>query len=405
MTGPAKSAVSAGARSGAASAGAGVVACDLAVMTPDLGLASETFIRRHCNELLPGRTAAVARALQSAWRPTGPMLLTEGLRPPAPGLAVRLVRKLGMNGRAEAPEQFAELEIERFLREHGVRTVLGEYLHWCVRQLPLARRIGAAFWAHGHGFDVSAHLRNPRYQQAYREFAGIAGVIVVSDHSRRRLIKLGLPAAKLHVIPCGTDVPDAPLHRRETQSVRCLAVGRMVAKKGTILLLDAFRRAAEIEPVLHLDVVGGGELFPAAQQYVQALGLAQRVVLHGEQPWERVRELLREANIFVHHAIVDPASGDEEGLPVAILEAMAAALPVVATQHAGIPEAVADGETGLLGPESNTDAMAQNILRLARNAPLRAELGEAGWARARQRFSWARERRDLLEVMGLNDVA
>ena len=378
-----------------------LVRCDLAVLTPDLGLASETFIRRHCNELLPGRTAAVARTLQTAWKPEGPMLLTQELRPPRPSILQRMARKLGTGPAEQTPAQYAEQQTEQFLRTHGVRVLMGEYLHWCVAQLPLARRLGRPLWAHGHGYDLSAHLRNPRYQEAYREFADIAGVIVVSEHSRRRLTALGLPGEKVHVIPCGTDAPAQPASIKNHECVRCLAVGRMVPKKGIILLLDSFRRAVEEEPALRLDVVGAGELFPAALQFVQAMGLADWVTLHREQPFARVRELLAQTDIFVHHAIVDPISGDEEGLPVAILEAMAAGLPVVATRHAGIPEAVADGESGLLSAEGDTQGMAQNLVRLARDAALRRGLGEAGWERARQRFSWEREKRDLLELLGL----
>lgn len=378
--------------------------CDLAVLTPDLGLASETFIRRHCNELLPGRTVAVARSLQAAWRPQGPTLLTDALRPPRPTAAQRLARKLGLGVVDPSPAEYAAQQTECFLREHGVRALLGEYLHWCVEQLPLARKLALPLWAHGHGYDVSAHLCEARYQKAYRAFAEAAGVIVVSDFSRRRLIELGLPAAKVHVIPCGTDVPDTSARHDPGETTRCLAVGRMVPKKGVILLLDAFRRAAGADKALHLDMVGDGELFPAAQQFVRAFGLGDCVTLHGEQPAQRVRDLLAQTDIFLHHAVVDSTTGDEEGLPVSILEAMAAALPVVVTRHAGIPEAVLDEKTGLLCDEGDSTGMAELIVRLARDPALGRAMGQAGWERARERFSWTRERRELLGLMGLSDA-
>lgn len=380
-------------------------ACTLAVLTPDLGMASETFVRRHCNDLLPGRTAAIARTQQAAWKVNGPTLLTDGLRRPAPSRLARWGGWLGLS-RAVPPDREAYVrdQTQRFLRDHGVRVLLGEYLHWSVDQLALARRVGLPLWAHGHGYDVSAHLRNPRFRAAYRDFAYAAGVIVVSDFSRLRLVELGLPAHKIHVIPCGADVRGEPLKREPTEVVRCLAVGRMVAKKGPILLLDAFRRAAEAMPNLRLDLVGGGELFVAAEQFVRAFGLANRVTLHGEQPAERVKELLEGGDVFLHHAIVDPRTGDEEGMPVAILEAMAAALPVVSTRHAGIPEAVVDNQTGFLCDEGDTAGMAEAIMLLARDPALRSELGAAGWSRARERFSWARERRDLLQLMDLRET-
>jgi len=106
-----------------------------------------------------------------------------------------------------------------------------------------------------------------------------------------------------------------------------------------------------------------------------------------------------EADIFVQHSMTDPETGDEEGLPVAILEAMSAALPVVSTRHAGIPEAVVDGSTGYLVNEGESAAMAERLIILARNHDLREPLGAAGWARAKEHFTWDRERASLLHIL------
>ena len=89
---------------------------------------------------------------------------------------------------------------------------------------------------------------------------------------------------------------------------------------------------------------------------------------------------------------------------MAILEAMAQALPVVSTRHAGIPEAVVEGSTGLLVEEGDAGAMADCLLTLSKDADLRARLGLAGWRRARERYSWEQERASLLDIFGL-DVA
>jgi glycosyltransferase involved in cell wall biosynthesis len=98
---------------------------------------------------------------------------------------------------------------------------------------------------------------------------------------------------------------------------------------------------------------------------------------------------------------VDPVSGDSEGLPVSIIEAMAHGLPVVSTRHAGIPEAVVHGETGLLVEEGDLSAMAEAILRLAHDAALRDKMGLAAHERARAHFTWQLERDRLREVLGL----
>jgi glycosyltransferase involved in cell wall biosynthesis len=111
---------------------------------------------------------------------------------------------------------------------------------------------------------------------------------------------------------------------------------------------------------------------------------------------------MRDADMFLQHSITDPATGDEEGLPVAVLEAMANALPVVATRHAGIPEAVLEGATGYLVDEGDTASMADRIVALARDADRRRNMGRAGWQRAGENFSREKERAALLNILGLH---
>jgi glycosyltransferase involved in cell wall biosynthesis len=287
------------------------------------------------------------------------------------------------------------------LIEHQVQIVMGEYLDLSLPWLKVAQECGLRFFAHAHGYDVSERLRHPYWRSEYLRYNQADGVITMSHISRERLIALGLDAAKVHVIPYGVDVPAEPLTRPERAAVRCIAVGRMVAKKAPILTLDAFRRAAEVCPELRLDYVGIGELFPAVQHFVRAFNLDEKVTLHGGQPSEVVHQLMREADLFLQHNMTDPETGDEEGLPVAILEAMANSLPVVSTRHAGIPEAVLDGSTGFLVDEGDTVGMAERIVVLARDPDLRRRMGAAGWCRAKENFSWEKERMELLRVLGI----
>ena len=138
----------------------------------------------------------------------------------------------------------------------------------------------------------------------------------------------------------------------------------------------------------------------AADHYVQASGLTDSVTLHGALPNDQVRRLMQTADVFLQHSVTDPQTGDEEGLPVAILEAMAEGLPVIATRHAGIPESVLDGVTGFLVDEGDTAAMANRLLDLDGDLMLRNSLGAAGWTTARDRL-WSRERHSLLALFGL----
>jgi colanic acid/amylovoran biosynthesis glycosyltransferase len=371
-----------------------------AVFSPLLGARSETFVRRHVRDLLPGRTVAVTYSSHdtsaSDWTWQGPCLDLDSLRP-------TFLRRLFRIRRPWASLILADHldPVRRFLRRHKVQVMMGEYLDeslpWCL----LARELGIRFFAHAHGYDVSAQLRSPLWQESYLAYNDAAGVITVSDFSRTRLLALGISRDLVRTVPCGVDVPDTPTARSPGRSIRCLAVGRMVPKKAPLLALDAFRRAATRYPDIRLDYVGSGALLGPARQYLEDHELTGIVTLHGGLPNQAVQQMMQSSDIFIQHSVVDPDTGDEEGLPVAILEAMASALPVVATKHAGIPEAVVDGSTGFLVDEGDTEAMADRIELLARSPNVRQQMGISGWTRARDRFSWQRERAALLGILGV----
>lgn len=361
----------------------------LCVMTPIVGSANETYIRRHANELAPGNTAVIALhqhdPAHKVWDVEGPLLLLPHTC-----------------HEDDTSSSAVTAQIVEFWKRHNVSVVLAEYLQFAVQYVLLARTAGVRLYAHGHGFDCSALLRQDAWRTKYQQLRECAGVIVVSTAMRRTLTEFGVPDGIVHRIPCGVDVEDIPL-RSKGPKVRLLAVGRLTGKKGPIYLLEAFRRALATNPAIELHLVGEGEFFEAVVQFVDAFSLGSAVALYGVQPPDVVRELMRKSDIFVQHSIVNPLTGDEEGLPVAILEAMAASLPVVSTIHAGIPEAVIDGVTGFVVPERDVAAMADRILLLAGDHCARLEMGGKGQHHIRAQFTWEQERRSLVETMGLRE--
>jgi colanic acid/amylovoran biosynthesis glycosyltransferase len=372
------------------------MACRLAVAAPRLGARSETFIRRHMQDLLPGSTAViVATAPQGpgrAWSVDGPCLVLDRLRmPPDMTMAERMDIMLGA--------------VRRFVAAHNVEVLLCEFLDFATSFVRLTEESHIQVFAHGHGYDVSRTLTDASWRARYLCLNQSHGLVVVSHAAKAALTRIGLDASSIHVIPCGVHPLEPPTGRRHGgTAISCLAVGRMVSKKAPILTLDAFRRAARIVPELTLDYVGEGPLLAAAHQFVQAFQLEGRVRLHGGTPHDAVLHLMQGTDLFLQHSITDPLSGDMEGLPVAILEAMAHRLPVVSTVHAGIPEAVEHAVTGFLVPEGDSRAMAEYIVRLARDPALRQRLGEAGCARVRRQFTWEAERTALLRTLGFTDA-
>ena len=374
----------------------------LAIFAPHIGAPSETFIRRHMEDLLPGRTAVIATTARPPygghWNVDCPKIVLDQVE------SARLTQqvfkayaeRLGFRRRDHLAER-----VKQFLRDYGVKIVVGEYLDLSLPWFRLCREMGIKFYGHAHGYDVSERLREAKWRAEYLEYNHAAGVITMSQVSRDRLVSLGLEASKIHIVQYGVDVAAEPLVRQNGQIVRCVAVGRMVAKKAPILTLDAFRRAAEVCPNLRLDFVGAGDLLPAVRHFVHAFSLGDKVALHGNQSNEAVHKLMDAAHIFVQHSMIDSETGDEEGCPVAILEAMSHSLPVVSTWHAGIPEAVVDGTTGYLTEEGNTVAMAERIVALVQDPVLRRQMGISGWERAREHFSWEKEKMKLVNLLDL----
>ncbi|MEN3273796.1 MAG: colanic acid/amylovoran biosynthesis glycosyltransferase [Actinomycetota bacterium] len=389
-----------------------LVVGSLAVFTPFVGLPSETFVARHVNELAPGRTLTVATRMgmpaSPTWAASGPVVDLDGTPPPSGvrWLATRIAARLrGTSaGRYRWAPSTADLRVlDAAFTEHDVSVVMTEFLDVWLPLVPWLRARGVRVVAHAHGNDISVRLRSPFWRNGYAAYDDVDAVVTVSEVSRRRLIDLGITGERIHVIPCGVDVPqDAPDQRPERDTVEVVAVGRMVPKKHPLATIEAFALASVHEPRLRLTMIGDGPLLDDARAAVAQSGLDDRVQLLGQRPHADALQKMRESDIFVQHSVVSPVDGDEEGLPVGVLEAMAFALPVVSTRHAGIPEAVEEGVTGVLANEGDVHATAAALIDLTRDRDKRRAFGLAGHARALDRFSAVRECRDLRALLGVD---
>ena len=386
----------------------------LAVLTPFVGLPSETFVQRHVTELAPGRTLTVTTRMTPpaapVWRAPAPAIVLDGRRERA---VERYGRHLvaAVRGRPRGVWRWQpshrDLDVlARALDDADVEVALVEFLDVFLPLVPWLRERGLRVFAHAHGYDVSTRLRSPWWQAQYAAYRDVEGVIAVSEHVKRRLVgTVGLDPARVAVLPCGVDVAETPPVRSEHgDTVEVVAVGRLVAKKDPLTTIEAFRRAVAEVPALRLTMVGDGPLLEEARATVDRNGIGDRVALLGARPHADALALLHGADVFAQHSVVAP-NGDEEGLPVGVLEAMAAAVPVVSTHHAGIPEAVEEGVTGLLVQEGDVDGMAAALVELGRDPARRRALGRAGHARALERFSWQRERRDKRALLGLDGTS
>src|SRR5690606_28888079 len=162
--------------------------------------------------------------------------------------------------------------------------------------------------------------------------------------------------------------------------------------------LLAFKEAVDRMPDARLVMVGDGPLLEACRQLARALGVERVVSFPGALPHDEVADIMRQARGFVQHSL-RPADGDSEGTPLAVLEAAATGLPVIATRHGGIPDVVRDGETGILVDEGDVRAMAEAVAALALHPGRARALGEAARSRIRAEFSIERSIDSLARVL------
>lgn len=217
-----------------------------------------------------------------------------------------------------------------------------------------------------------------------------AKAVVANSQGLRALGAAFEPKVPIAVIPNGVDPQLFPDVERQWESARLLFVGRVVHQKGLDLLLEALGGLAD--HAWTLTIVGDGPARPGLQAQAKALGIADRVRFTG---WRSGAELTTEyaaANLFAY-------ASRHEGMPNALLEAMASGLPAVATRIAGNEELVVEGETGLLVPSEDVASLRDALLRLIADPAWRQQLGAQARKRALAGYSWQTVARQYAELL------
>ena len=346
----------------------------------------------------------------------------------------------------------------RLLRAMEVRIVHAQFGRGGALALPIARALGVPLVVTFHGGDATkaTHYRRRLLPTAYQRRldalkSEAAAFVCVSDFIRTVLLQRGFPPDKLIVLRNGVDVApaaDLPLDpAMPPAGSYLLFVGRLVAKKGLADLLEAHRRLGDRAPALV--VIGEGQDAAVIRAAAAGSSVSVRTTdrqdgdtanhrgsvatgdeIHSGNPvgpsaeeisapsgrgcadWEAagcVRFLGWQDNASVrrwmHGALavcvpsITAASGDSEGLPTVAIEAMAEATPVIGTRHAGIVEAVVDGETGLLVPAGDPAALAAAIAALRDDPDRAAAMGRAGRRRVETAFDARLQSRRLEDLL------
>jgi colanic acid/amylovoran biosynthesis glycosyltransferase len=382
---------------------------------------SETFIVREIAALLAAgadvRILSLKAPSEALVHPEAARLLPRVRHPLSPGLAalrraaaivehpralsslaLALVRALGRRPieLAKSLEAVARaVEQLDWIRQFDPDLI---HAHWAsypsTAAMTLGRLLGKPFGFTCHAHDIFVH------DQLLREKIESAAVpVTISRYNVEWLAERVTTQARdrMHVVHCGVDLPAWAFGVEGRDEDLILTVGRLDPIKGFEILIDALAELKGQGRPFHCRVIGEGPLRGALEARVDRHGLSERVELVGARPQTEVRAALSAATIFALPSLIAPG-GDRDGIPVSLMEAMAAGVPVVSTRVSGIPELIEEEREGLLVPPGDSPALAGALARLLDDAPLRRRLAREARAKVEREFDAAREANKLLEL-------
>ncbi|MDV5528787.1 glycosyltransferase [Enterobacter hormaechei] len=251
--------------------------------------------------------------------------------------------------------------------------------------LKLAQKNGIPLVTTLHGFDVTVSnkdllaSRSPAWINYLLHQHKVKSqgdkFICVSDFIARQALQHGFPESKIIQHYIGIDVNKYQPRAKEDDQGIILHVARLVEKKGTAVLINAVKQVKLLNPDVKLVIIGEGPLLDGLKAQVTSLGLDQTVTFTGALPHVDVMAWMRKASMLVLPSIT-AKTGDAEGLGMVLLEAAVTGVPVIGTQHGGIPEAIIDEQTGFLVKERDDKQLAERISFLMKDEHKRFEMGK-----------------------------
>lgn len=263
------------------------------------------------------------------------------------------------------------------LRKHEPALVHVYYGHKAVHYYEMLQAWGGPFVVSFHGVDVSKFLDRPSYVATLKRVFADAKLVMARSHSLLdRLVILGCPREKLRLNRTPIPLDHLKVTARTAPpdgQWRMVQACRLIPKKGILTALKALKIVSQAHPGVQYIICGEGPLSGKIKRLAEELGVSSHVVLRGWMTQEQLMQEYEMAHLFLHPSETTK-DADQEGIPNSMLEAMATGLPVVATQHGGIPEAVTHGHEGLLVPERSPDELATALLTLMNDPALLTRL-------------------------------
>ena len=287
------------------------------------------------------------------------------------------------------PRDFEFCDLLPLLRQRKPELLHIYYGHKARKYLPIVEKWGGPLLVSFHGVDVAKNEDKSAYAATFAELFQYSAVVVARSQSLLdRLVLMGCPSEKLRLNR--TPIPMdhlQPFERTapEDGAWRFVQACRLISKKGLFTTLTALKSVVGRWPKTQFIVAGEGPLKAKILEAASEAGLANNIQLVGWLDQSSLLALYRSAHLFLHPSETT-GSEDQEGIPNSMLEAMATGLPVVATFHGGIPEAMESGRDGLLVPERSPAELAEALLRIMGEEKLLGRFSREAAATVRNRF-------------------
>jgi colanic acid/amylovoran biosynthesis glycosyltransferase len=270
--------------------------------------------------------------------------------------------------------------------------------HTGVHLLPFIQQWGKPCVVSFHGADVGLKQEVRDYIPKLRQVFGTATLVFARSQSLAdRLATLGCPTEKLRISRTGVPLQQFPFVRREAPvdgRWRFMQACRLIPKKGVATTLCAFAIFQKQYPYAELIIAGKGPLQGHLEELAEELGVLERVRFVGFLSQEKLMELYASAHLFLHPSETPPDQ-NQEGIPNSVLEAMSTGLPIAATRHGGIPEAVEHGRTGFLVAERDFEALAAAMKEIVRSPNTFREMGQLASEHVSAHFEQSAQIRNL----------
>lgn len=240
-----------------------------------------------------------------------------------------------------------------------------------------------------YGMDVSSFVHPNRYTWYEPFWSKCRLSIGISQYIRAQMIMLGCSEEQSIKLPIGIDIDNFrsnPTPYSAGETLQIASVARHTEKKGLKYAINTVAECQEQGMNVRLRIAGDGELRPRLEAQIRNLDIEDSVDLLGWQTQKGVRELLKDAHLFMLPSVT-AADGDTEGQALVLQEAQAMGLPVISTYHSGIPEGIVENETGLLVPERDVEKLTDSIEYFYSNPQSVAEFGRTGINYIEKNFS------------------